>query len=157
MMLLALFAAAVLVDDTFRIPRGEWSFVEFEIKESGSVVRARFTSDPGRVRLYLATSAAVRQFRTSSLASTDWEESGRFRHAPAAAGPYAVVVESDPEAAQFATVRLKVELDPPPAARGIDPVRRAWIVSGSLAALAVAAYFAVRRLCCGSSEGSPTV
>lgn len=135
---LLLFAAppAILTDDVYQIPPGDWRYVEFVLKQQPVTVDCSFQVLPGGpgVRLELVGKQDLKQLSASkphvSIASTAYDTSGIVRLPVTVPGEYAIVIASAKEARGMASVHLRLGLDfsaMTPQARYLSPQRR-WTV-----------------------------
>ena len=135
---LLLFAApqAILTDDVYRIPPGEWRYLEFVLKQQPVAVDCSFQVLPGgpAVRLELVGKQDLKQLSASqpheSLASTLYSTNGELRLPVVTPGEYAIVIASGKEARGTASVHLRLGLDfsaTAPPAGYLSPQRR-WTV-----------------------------
>jgi len=146
------FGAAVLTDDVYQLPPGEWRWVPFEIRQRPATVECRFESaGGGEVFAELVSRAELELIRQrkhhDSLALTDTGSTGSISRYIAEAGEYAVVIQN--EGKQTITVHLNVALafgTPQPVSRYLSPERRLTVILVSFATFFTIVTFSARAL-----------
>jgi hypothetical protein len=126
-------ASAVLTDDMYQLPPGEWRWVRFEIRQRPAAVECHFETTAGEVRAELLNRPDLELFRDhrqhDALASTAVLPAGSFSQYIEAPGEYAVVIED--AGRQPVAVHLNVTLTfgvPKPVARYLSPNRRLTVI-----------------------------
>ena len=154
---LLLFASpqAILTDDVYRIPPGEWRYLEFVLKQQPVAVDCSFQVVPGGpgVRIELVGKEDLKQLSASkphvSLASTAYATTGNLRLPVPIPGEYAIVIASGKEARGTASVHLRLGLDfsaAMPQARYLSPQRRWTVIVISFAAFFTIVIVSGRKL-----------
>ena len=146
------FGAAVLTDDVYQLPAGEWRWVPFEIHHRAATAECHFeTAGGGEVSAELVTRSElelIRQHkRHDSLALTDTGRSGAFSQYIQDPGEYAVVIEN--EGKQTIAVHLSVALSfaaQKPVSQYLSPTRRLTVILVSFAAFFAIVTFSARAL-----------
>ncbi len=152
-----MFAApqAVLTDDVYQVPPGEWRYLEFVLKQQPVAVDCSFQVLPGGpgVRLELVGKQDLKQLSESkphtALASTAYSTSGVLRLPVGLPGEYAIVIASSKEARGTASVHLRLGLDfsaTEPQARYLSPERRWTVIAISFAAFFTIVIVSGRKL-----------
>jgi hypothetical protein len=155
LLLLAASTCVDLVDEVYRIPRGEWKYVELDLHQQTASVSATYElqSGSGPVRLALMTREDLEHFRNDAdhgiLVVTPPGKSGAFNYRVRRPGEYVIVVDNRAGTAQPAAVHLKVNLDF--ARRGPDvtrltPQRQLTVVVISFAVFFGIVTYSARRL-----------
>ena len=153
--LLAASTRVDLVDEVYRIPRGEWKYVALDLHQQPATISATYElpSGSGPVRLALMTREDLEHFRNDAdhgvLVVTPLGKSGAFNYRVRRPGEYVIVVDNRAGAAQPAAVHLKVNLDF--ARRGPDvtqlsPQRQLAVVVISVAVFVGIVTYSARRL-----------
>jgi hypothetical protein len=116
LLLLAAASSRVeLVNEVYRIPAGEWRYVELGLNQKPAYVTARFEALEGsrQVRLALLRTADLERLRNGQphgvMAVTESAGSGRLEYPVEQPGDYAILVDNS--TGQGATIRLNVSLD----------------------------------------------
>src|SRR5205085_6230683 len=155
LLLLAAVTRVDLVDEVYRIPRGEWKYVQLDLHQQTAFVSATYAlqAGSGPVRLALMTREDLERFRNdadnSILVMTPPGKSGAFDYRVRRPGEYVIVVDNRAGATQAAAVHLKVTLDF--ARRGPDvtqlsPQRQLAVVAISFVVFAGIVAYSARRL-----------
>jgi hypothetical protein len=120
LLLLASSTQLELVDNVYRIPAGEWRYVELGLNQKPAHVRARYDvrSGPRDVRLALLRAEDVERLRRDEphgvMAVTTPGKSGVLEYDVIQPGDYAIVVDNravSEEGGGPSMVRLAVSLD----------------------------------------------
>jgi hypothetical protein len=154
LLLLAASTRVDLVDEVYRIPRGEWKYVELDLHQQPATVSATYElqSGSGPVRLALMTREDLQHFRNDAdhgvLVVTPPGKSGAFNYRVRRPGEYVIVVDNR-AGTQPAAVHLKINLDF--ARRGPDvtqlpPQRQLTVVVISFAVFLGIVTYSARRL-----------
>jgi hypothetical protein len=119
--LLAASTSVELVDEVYRIPPGEWKYVEVNLRQNPALVTASFRVDSGaesgsdKVRLALMTRADLTHLRDDLphglLAVTPVGKSGALEFRVREPGDYALVVDNRSNKNLPAAVHLHIALD----------------------------------------------
>jgi len=148
-------STVLLVDDTYRIPAGDWRYVDVQLKQKVATIDCEFQMAKGAsgVRLAIVTVDDMRRFRKgdnhSTIAGTSYATTGRLRARLPMPGRYAVVIDNRMEGRGPATVRLRVALDFSEAAaqaRELTPERRWTVIAISLLVFFAIAVYSARKL-----------
>lgn len=138
LLLLAAPERVVLMNETVRVPAGEWRPFPISLKERGAMLDCRFAVERGGegVRVALLPWGEVGRLRERRghhlIFSTGYDRTGAFRFALDTPGEYALVVDNRLAEAGAADVRIRVSLFRAVArSQGIPlpPERRAAIVT----------------------------
>lgn len=154
---LVIFAApqAILTDEVYQIPPGEWRYLEFVLKQQPVAVDCSFQVLPGgpEVRLELVGKQDLKQLSASkpheSLASTAYSTSGDLRLPVHLPGEYAIVIASRAKGRGTASVHLRLGLDfsgTAPQAGYLSPQRRWTVILISFAMFFTIVIVSGRRL-----------
>jgi hypothetical protein len=151
------FAASTrvdLVDEVYRIPAGQWRYLELGLKQKAAFVAADFEVRSGsrHLRLKLMRREDLERMRTERsygvLAATEAAASGRLRYPVSMAGDYVVVIDNQED--QPAEAHVQVSLDfgpqPAPAATHLSPKRQAAVIGISFAVFFGIVSYSARRL-----------
>ena len=145
-------AAAVLTNDIYQIPAGEWRWVRFEIGHRPATVECRFeTVGGGEAQAELDSRPDLELFRQhklhESLASTDAGPGGMFSLYIPDPGEYAVVIRNPGASAASVHLTVSLSFGPPPiASRSLSPTRRLTVILISFAAFFAIVTFSARAL-----------
>lgn len=142
---------AILTDDAYDLPPGEWRWVRFEIRHRPATVECSFGSAAGEVHAELVNRPDLELFREhrrhDTLAYTDNLRAGGFHHYIEEPGQYAVVIENPGK--EQVRVHLKVALSfgpPRPVSRYLSPTRRFTVILVSFVAFFAIVTFSTRAL-----------
>jgi hypothetical protein len=145
-----------LVDDVYRIPAGQWRYVELGLRQKPAFVAADFEvkSGPHEVRLALMRREDMERLRedrpSGVLATTDPAGSGRLRYQVQAAGEYILLIDNREGRDRPAEAHLRVALDfgaePGPAVSRLSVPRQITVIAISFAVFFAIAGFSARRL-----------
>lgn len=155
-----LFLAAAthvdLVDDVYRIPAGQWRYVELSLRQKPAFVAADYQVRSGSRQLRLALIRRddlerLREDRPSGvLAATDPAGAGRLRYQVRVAGDYVLLIDNREGRDQPAEAHLRVALDfsapPGPAVSRLSLPRQIAVIAISFAVFFGIAGFSARRL-----------
>jgi hypothetical protein len=150
LLLLAVSRPAVLTDDIYQVPAGEWRWVRFEIGHRPAVVECRFeTVGSGEAVAELVSRAdleLIHQHKIhDSLAATDTAPKDSFSQYIGDPGEYAVVIEN-PGSTPL-TARLTVALSfGQPASRYLSRERQLTVILVSSAVFFAIVTFSARAL-----------
>jgi len=143
-------APAVLTDDIYQIPPGEWRWVPFEIRRP-AIAECRFETVAGEMRAELVSRTDLELIRAhkphDSLTFTDTTRSGAFSRYVHESGEYAVVIEN--AGSRPAEVHLTVNLIlgvSKPAVQYLSPNRRLTVIVVSFVMFFGIATFSARAL-----------
>jgi hypothetical protein len=149
--LLAAPGAAVLTDDVYQLPAGEWRWVRFEIRHRPATAQCHFETTGGEVHAELISRPDLELFREhkqhDTLALTDTQKAGAFNHYIQDPGEYAVVVQNP--GSQPVAVHLTVALSfgaAGPESRYLSPSRRLTVILVSFAMFFAIVSFSARAL-----------
>lgn len=115
LLLLASASRVELVNEVYRIPAGEWRYIELGLNQKPAYVTARYEALAGsrEVRLALLRGSDLERLRNGEphgvMVETDPAESGTLEYPVHDPGDYAIVVDNT--TARPANVRLSVWLD----------------------------------------------
>jgi len=148
----SLFGAAVLTDDVYQLPAGEWRWVRFEIRQRPAIAECHFqTIGDGEVRAELVSRPDLELFRQhkphESLASTDTLRGGELAQFIQDPGQYAVVIQNP--GSRPVAVKLTVTLTfgaTKPISRYLSPTRRMTVILVSFAMFFAIVTFSTRAL-----------
>lgn len=140
----ALAGAAVLANDTYRLPPGEWRSLHFPVAAVPARVTCRFEvlAQPGAARVVLLSVADLQRFASHQsydyLAATGEQSRGAFNFDLAQSGAFAVLLINSSASATTSPVELFVAIGSVPPARGpagtyLSPSRRLATISISVA------------------------
>ena len=145
-----------LVDEVYRIPAGQWRYVELGLRQRPAFVAANFEVQSGshQVRLALLRRDDLERLRSEEpagvLAATDPGASGKLRVQVRTPGEYAVVLDNRGDSEHEAVAHLRVSLDfgrnPGPAVSRLSPLRQILVVAFSFAVFFGIAGYSARRL-----------
>jgi len=145
-----------LVDEVYRIPAGEWRYVEVGLRQRPAFVSADFEVQSGsrRVRLALMRREDLDRMRDDRpygvLAATDPAASGRLRYAVRVTGDYVIVIDNrgDPDHPAAAQLRVALDFGAPsgPAVTRLSPTRQLTVIALSFAVFFAIAGYSARRL-----------
>ena len=154
-----LLAAAThvdLVDDVFRIPGGEWRYVELGLRQKPAFVSADFDVRSGsrQVRLALLRRDDLERLREDRphgvLAATDPGASGRLKYQVRVAGDYVLLIDNREARDRPAEAHLRVALDfglsPGPAVSRLSLQRQIAVIAISFAVFFGIVGYSTRRL-----------
>lgn len=135
LLLLAVAGPAVLTDDVYQLPAGEWRWVPFDVHQKPATVDCRFLAmDGGEVHAELVDRSELELVRDhkfhDTLESTETAHDGRFSRLIRDPGEYAVIIENDgkrPAVARL-TVTLSFRNTLAPAARYLPRDRRLTVI-----------------------------
>jgi hypothetical protein len=125
--------AAVLADDTYQFPAGDWRLKRFQIGPEPATVDVQFHAMGGEARAELVSRPNVDLFHKhkqhDALAYTDSTSSGgfsRYIHDP---GEYAVIIENTESRPIAVHLTLTLSYGPrQPASRYLSPARRLTVI-----------------------------
>jgi len=147
----SLFGAAVLTDDVYQLPAGEWRWIRFDIRQRPATVVCHFETTGGEVRAELVNRSELELFRQhkhhDALGSTEARSAGEFSQYLQESGEYAVVIENQGKRAT--AVHLTVSLafgGPPQVSRFLSPTRRLTVILVSFAVFFAIVTFSARAL-----------
>jgi hypothetical protein len=128
------FGSAVLTDDVYQLPAGEWRWVPFEIHRRPVTAECHFEAvGGGEARAELVTRSDIeliwKHKQHDALAFSGSGRTGGFSHYLEDPGEYAVVVEN--EGSQPVAVHLNVALSfgtPKPVSRYLSPTRQLTVI-----------------------------
>lgn len=155
---LLLFAATHvdLVDEVYRIPAGEWRYVEVGLRQRPALVSADFEVQSGsqRVRLALMRRDDLDRMRDDRpygvLAATEPAATGELRYPVRVLGDYVVVIDNRGDTDHPAAARLRVALDfgvpPGPEVTRLSPARQMTVIALSFAVFFGIVSYSARRL-----------
>ena len=156
LLLLAATTHVDLVDDIFRIPAGEWRYVEVGLRQKAALVSADFQVQSGshKVRIALLRREDLERLRDDRphgvLATTDPAASGKLRYPVRIAGDYVVMIDNrdDPDHPAEAHLRVALDFGGPggPAVTQLSPQRQIAVISISFAVFFAIAGYSARRL-----------
>ncbi len=153
LLLLAASGSAVLTDEVYQIPAGEWRWVRFEIGHRPATAECRVeAAGSGEVRTELVSRPDLELIREhkihDALASTDAARSAAFQQYIGEPGEYAVVVENPGESpvAVHLTVALSFGASGQPASRYLSRDRRLTVIVVSFAMFFAIVTFSARAL-----------
>jgi hypothetical protein len=148
-------ASVDLVDEVYRIPAGEWRYVEVSLMQQPAMLSAEIESQAGsrEVRAALLRREDLNRLRNDHpygvLTSTDPAPSGQLRYYVRDPGDYAVVLDNRDSDAP-ATVHLRVWLDfaslPRRDAGRLSPQRQLTVILVSFALFFGIVTWSARRL-----------
>jgi len=146
------FGSALLTDDVYQLPAGEWRWVRFEIGRRPATADCRFeTVGGGEVRAELVSRAELELVRKHKphdvLAVTDPGGAGSFSHYIQESGQYAVIIENT--GTHPAAVHLTIALSfggAKPLSRYLSPQRRLTVILVSFAMFFAIVTFSARAL-----------
>jgi len=145
------FGAAVLTDDVYQIPSGDWRWVRFDVRRRAATVHCHFETTGGEVRAELVNRSELELVREhkhhDALAATDVRRAGDFSQYIQEFGEYAVVVENP--GTRPVAVHLSVSLEfgtPAPVSRYLSPNRRLAVILISFAVFLAIVTFSARAL-----------
>lgn len=155
-LLLAATTHVDLVDEVYRIPAGQWRYVELGLQQKPAFVAADFVVQSGshQVRLALLRHDDLQRLRAEEpagvLAATDAGDSGKLRFQVRMPGEYAVVLDNRDDSEHEAVAHLHVSLDfgrnPGPAVTRLSPLRQMVVVAFSFALFFGIVGYSARRL-----------
>lgn len=144
---------AVLADDTYQLPPGDWRWIRFEIHQRPATAFCRFDTigEPGTVRMELVSRADLELFKQhkshSSLAATPSTASGAVNQYIEQPGEYAAIVENNSNRPAAVHLLLSLSFPPPrPVARTISPTRRLTVILVSFGMFFAIVTFSARAL-----------
>ena len=157
LILLAASTHVVLVDEVYRIPAGEWRYVELGLRQNTAFVSADFDVRSGSRMLRLALMRRddlerLREDRPHGvLAVTDPAPKGKLRYQIPVPGDYVVVIDNRTDTEHAAQAPLRVSLDfgrrPGPEITRLAPERQIAVIVISFAVfLGIVSYSAQRLL-----------
>jgi hypothetical protein len=138
LLLLAAPERLVLMNETVRVPAGEWKPFAIRVNDRGAMLDCRFELERGEsgVRLALLPWSEVGRPRGRRghhlIFSTGYDRTGAFRFALDAPGEYALVVDNGRAYREAADVRIRIALVRAGLranGRTLSPERRAAIVA----------------------------
>jgi hypothetical protein len=145
-----------LVDDVFRIPAGEWRYVELGLRQKPAAVAADFEVRSGsqQVRLALMRREDMERLREDRphgvLAATDPARLGQLRYQVRVAGDYILLIDNREGRDRPAEAHLRVALDfgksPVPEVSRLPVPRQIIVITISFAVFFAIAGFSARRL-----------
>ncbi len=146
------FASAVLTDDVYQLPAGDWRWVRFEIGHRPATAECHFEAlGGGEARAELVSRPDLELFREhrqhDALASTGAEGSGVVSQYIDVPGEYAVIIENS--SSQAVAVHLNVSLSfgaPKPVSQYLSPSRRLTVILVSFAMFFAIVTFSARAL-----------
>ena len=144
-------ATAVLADDTYAIPAGEWRWKQFQVGTQPATVDLQFQSTGGEARAELVNKPDIQLFHDhkphDALAYTETTSSGGFNRYVRDAGQYAVIIENTEE--RPISVHLKLSLSTnlgQPATQYLSRQRRLTVIIVSFSAFFAIVSFSARAL-----------
>ena len=156
LILLALTTHVDLVDDVYKIPAGQWRYVELGLRQRPALVTADFQVRSGSQQVHLALMRRedlqrLREGRPSgALAATGVAGSGNLRYQVREAGDYVLLIDNREGRARPAEAHLHVALDFGPArSPGVTRLsvpRQITVIALSFAVFFAIAGFSARRL-----------
>ncbi len=151
--LLAAPGAAILTDDVYQLPPGDWRWVRFEIRHRPATAECRFDNvgGTGSIQAELVSRNDLELFRAhkphDALAYTEPRVSGAVSQYIQDPGEYAAIIEN--KDSRPIAVHLKVSLafgPPQPVARYLSPQRRLTVILVSFAMFFAIVTFSTRAL-----------
>ncbi len=153
LLLLAATGPAVLTNEVYQIPAGEWRWVRFEIGHRPATVECGFEAlGSGEVRAELVSRPDLELVRErkihDALASTDTARKSSFSRFIGETGDYAVVIENpgDTPVAVRLTVALSFAQPGQPVSRYLSPERRLTVILVSFAIFFAIVTFSARAM-----------
>ena len=156
LILLAASTHVDLVDEVFRIPAGEWRYVELGLRQKPAFVSAEFEVRSGSrdVRLALMRQDDLERLRGSRpsgvMAMTETGASGQLRYQVRVPGDYVVVIDNRAEPDRPAEAHLHVALDfgarPGPEVTRLSTARQIAVIAISFAVFFGIVSYSSRRL-----------
>ena len=150
LLLLAVATHVEPVDDVYRIPAGDWKFVDVGLRQKPAFISADLDVQSGStpVRLVLLRRDKIERFQPGSpdgvLSMTDPGSSARLRYRVQMPGDYVVVIDNH-RSNQAAEVHLRVDLDFATETR-LPLQRQIVVIAISFAVFFAIAGFSARRL-----------
>jgi hypothetical protein len=146
------FGSAVLTDDVYQLPAGDWRWVRFEIRQRPATAECRFEAlGGGDVRAELVSRPELELFkehrRHDALASTEPRNAGAISQYIEEPGEYAVIIENTDSHA--VAIHLNVSLSfgvAKPVSRFLSPARRLTVILVSFAMFLAIVTFSARAL-----------
>jgi hypothetical protein len=132
---------AVLADDTYQLPPGDWRWIRFEIRhQRPATASCRFDTigKAGSVRAELVSRRDLDLFKQrkshGALAQTSSTRSGAINRYLEEPGEYAVIIENKDSSPADVHLVLSLSFAPPrPTARTLSPTRRLTVILVSFA------------------------
>jgi hypothetical protein len=148
----AAFGSAVLTDDVYQLPAGEWRWVRFEIRQRPATLDCRFeVVGGGTARAELVSRADLELIRQHKhhdvLAATERLRAAALTQLIQEPGEYAVVIENGES--QPVAVHLSVGLtfgSAKPISRYLSPQRRLTVILVSFATFFAIVTYSTRVL-----------
>jgi len=138
--LAAAAGTAVLADDTYQLPPGDWRWIRFDIRQRPATAFCRFESigGAGSVRAELVSRRDLDLFKQhkshKTLSQTSATVSGTLNQYIEEPGEYAVVIENKDSRPAAVHLVLSLSFPPPrPIARTLSPSRRLTVILVSFA------------------------
>ena len=151
LLLLAMSGPAVLTDDVYQIPAGEWRWVRFEIRHRSATAECSFeTVGSGEARAELVSRPDLELIHRhkihDALAST--ARTAAFSQFIGEPGEYAVVIENPGSTPIAARLTVALSFGPPhqPAARYLSRERRLTVILVSFVMFFAIVTFSTRAL-----------
>lgn len=155
-LLLAATTHVDLVDEVYRIPAGQWRYVELGLQQKPAFVAADFEVQSGshQIRLALLRRDDLERLRAEEpagvLAATNPGGSGKLRYQVRTPGEYALVLDNREDSEHAAVAHLHVSLDfgrnSGPAVTRLTPFRQIIVVAFSFAVFFGIVGYSTRRL-----------
>lgn len=156
LLLLAAASHVDLVDEAFRIPAGEWRYVELGLRQQAAFVSADFEVQSGsqQVRVALMRRDDLERLRDGQphgvLAASEPAATGRLRYQVRVPGDYVVVIDNRADPDHPAEAHLRVSLDfggrPGPEVTRLSPGRQIAVIAISFAVFLGIVSFSAQRL-----------
>jgi hypothetical protein len=150
-----------LIDETVRVPAGDWRYVEVALKQRTAFVSADYQVKSGspNIRLALLHRDDLERMRTElpegALAVTQQAPSGRIRYRVPERGVYVVLIDNRASSRPAAT-QLLVSLDfgprPGPPVTRLSPQRQITVIAISFGVFFAIATYSARRLLRGMRQ-----
>jgi hypothetical protein len=150
LLLLAAATRVELADEEYRIPAGDWKWVEVDLRQQPANVIADYTVLAGsdQVRLALIARDDLEHLREKDLiTATPRGRAGAFEYRVHDRDNYAILVDNRADRDRAATVRLRVSLDfARPAATGLSRERQITVVAISFLTFFAVVTYSARKL-----------
>lgn len=144
---------AVLADDTYQLPPGDWRWIRFEIRQRPATAFCRFETlgEPGTVRVELVSRRDLELFKQrkshGSLTASPSTATGAVSQYIDQPGEYAAIVENTNSRPAAVHLQLSLTFPPPkPVARTLSPNRRLTVILVSFGMFFAIVTFSARAL-----------
>jgi hypothetical protein len=150
MLLLAAATRLELADEVYRIPAGDWKWVEVDLRQQPATVLASYLVEggSGHVRIALIARDDLDHLQENALiTATARGKSGGFAYRVRDRDNYAIIVDNRADKTQVATVRLRVSLDfARPQVTQLSPQRQFTVIAISFLTFFAVVTWSARKL-----------